>query len=322
MSELNIDADLLVSSVQAEEKMVALSNGCICCTLREDLFVELAGLAARGDLDHVIVESSGISEPMPVAETFTFRDGQGTSLGDVAKLDTLVTVVDGFSFLDELYAVEELRDRGWNVSKEDDRTVAQLFCDQLEFANVIVMNKIDLLDDTGKAQLSAMLRRFNPSAQLIEAAWGRVEPRRLLSTGLFDLAQAEQHPDWLKEARVGEHSPETIEYGISSITFRSRRPFNVQRFDELTVAMEKRTRLIKRDPDKEEKKKEEEDSSLPTTSVSKASHRAAQCVIRCKGLVWLANQQSHWQQGTASLAGRRFIFFLWGTLVSGHYWRE
>ena len=320
MSEVNIDADLLVSSVQAEEKMVALSNGCICCTLREDLFVELAGLAARGDLDHVIVESSGISEPLPVAETFTFRDGQGTSLGDVAKLDTLVTVVDGFSFLDELYAVEELRDRGWDVSKEDDRTVAQLFCDQLEFANVIVMNKIDLLDDTGKAQLSAMLRRFNPSAQLIEAAWGRVEPRRLLSTGLFDLAQAEQHPDWLKEARVGEHSPETIEYGISSITFRSRRPFNVQRFDELTVAMEKGTRLIKRDSDEEEKKKEEEDSLLPTTSVSEASHRAAQCVIRSKGLVWLANQQSHWQQGTASLAGRRFTFSYgvpWSAAITG-----
>jgi G3E family GTPase len=321
MSEVNIDANLLVSSVQAEEKMVALSNGCICCTLREDLFVELAGLAARGDLDHVIVESSGISEPLPVAETFTFRDGQGTSLGDVAKLDTLVTVVDGFSFLDELYAVEELRDRAWHVSKEDDRTVAQLFCDQLEFANVIVMNKIDLLDDTEKAQLSAILRRFNPSAQLIEAAWGRVEPRRLLGTGLFDLAQAEQHPDWLKEARVGEHSPETIEYGISSITFRSRRPFNVQRFDELTVAMEnKRTRLIKRDSDEEEKKKEQEDFPLPTTSVSKASHRAAQCVIRSKGLVWLANQQSHWQQCTASLAGRRFTLSFgvpWSAAITG-----
>ena len=202
LAEVNVDANLIADQgalVQAEEKMVALSNGCICCTLREDLFVELAKLAALPDgFDHILIESSGISEPLPMAETFTFQDADGTSLSDVARLDTLVTVVDGASFLDELYAADALRARGWAVSAEDERTVAQLFCDQLEFANVIVMNKMDLMDEVGQARLRALLRRFNPGAKLIEATWGRVEPKQLLGTGLFDLTKAEQHPDWLK----------------------------------------------------------------------------------------------------------------------------
>ena len=142
MAEVNVDASLIVDQgtlVHTEEKMVALQNGCICCTLREDLFVELSKLAAMpdGGLDHIIIESSGISEPMPVAETFTFKDSSGTSLSDVAMLDTLVTVVDGATFLNELYAADALRSRGWEASAEDERTVAQLFCDQLEFVNVI-----------------------------------------------------------------------------------------------------------------------------------------------------------------------------------------
>ena len=193
MADVNVDANLIADQgalVRAEEKMVALSNGCICCTLREDLVTELAKLAARPEgLDHIIIESSGISEPMPVAETFTFKDANGTTLGDIAKLDTLVTVVDGASFLDELYAADSLRGRGWQASAEDERTVAQLFCDQLEFANVIVMNKMDLLDDSGRIRLREILWRFNPTAELVEATWGRVSPKRLLGTGLFDMGK-------------------------------------------------------------------------------------------------------------------------------------
>ena len=386
MAEVNVDASLIVDGgalVQAEEKMVALSNGCICCTLREDLFIELAKLAARPDgLDHILIESSGISEPLPVAETFTFKDATGTSLSEIARLDTLVTVVDGATFLEELYVADELRSRGWQASAEDERTVAQLFCDQLEFANVIVMNKMDLMDDAGRARLKAILRRFNPGAQLIEATRGRVEPKRLLGTGLFDLAKAEQHPDWLKEARVGEHTPETIEYGISSITFRSRRPFNMRRFEELTAVMETRAELVvsqphlcadpikvilsdtrspsqcAREPPAEcepdsgatdavdvrakdlswgeldpapspdsvvtqarrtaagtkDSSGSELDLPPPLDSVNEAGRRAARRVIRSKGLVWLANQQSHWQQGMASLAGRSF------TIAFGSPW--
>ena len=165
-----------------------------------------------------------------------------------------------------------------------------------------------------------MLRRFNPSAQLIETAWGRVEPAKLLGTGLFDMAQAETHPDWLKEARIGEHNPETIGHGISSITFRTRRPFNMQRFDELKGAMEKRSHLLKTKHSEEEEKKngDEEDSSQEL--LSEADHRAAQCVIRSKGLLWLGNRQSHWQQGTASLAGRRFAVSYgvpWSAAITG-----
>ena len=258
MADVNVDANLIKETgfgeaadkagaplVQATEKMVELSNGCICCTLREDLFAALSQLAAqRADLDYVLIESSGISEPMPVAETFTFEDEDGASLELIARLDTCVTVVDGSSFLDELYAADELRGRGWEATETDERTVAQLFCDQLEFANVIVMNKMDLMDDAGRARLRAVLRRFNPEAQLIEATYSKVDPKRVLGTGLFDVKKAEEHPEWLKEARVGEHVPESIEYGISSFTHRSRRPFHPERLRELAAAMESRAELV------------------------------------------------------------------------------
>ena len=315
MADVNVDAGLILDQgalVQAEEKMVALSNGCICCTLREDLFAALAALAARppGDLDYILIESSGISEPLPVAETFTFTDSAGASLSAIARLDALVTVVDGASFLDELHAADKLRGRGWQASEDDERTVAQLFCDQLEFANVIVMNKMDLLDAGARARLRALLRRFNPDARLLEATFGRVDPRALLGTGLFELAKAEQHPEWLKEARVGEHVPESAEYGISSITFRSRRPFHAQRFEELKALMATRA------------EPEEAPTSAPTSAPSPpleqngaasaspwltaAGRKAARRAVRAKGVVWLGDEQGHWQQGTASLAGRQF----------------
>ena len=245
MADLNVDAALIKDQgalVETEEKMVEMQNGCICCTLREDLFIELAKLSMLpGGIDHILIESSGISEPLPVAETFTFKDGSGTSLGDVARLDTLVTVVDGASFLDELYAADKLKSRGWEAAAQDERTVAQLFCDQLEFANVIVMNKMDLMDDAGRERLKAIIRRFNPDAELIGATRGVVDPRRILGTGLFDMKKAQEHPEWLKEARIGEHVPETVEYGISSIVFRSKRPLNPTRFGQLSEIMETRT---------------------------------------------------------------------------------
>ena len=334
MAEINVDADLISDVVESdEERVVSLSNGCICCTLREDLFVALAKLAtgARARrVDCVLVESSGISEPMPVAETFTFRDGEGTSLGDVAALDALVTVVDGSTLLAELGTVDELRTRGWEVSDDDERTVAQLLVDQLEFANVLVMNKMDLVSDEERHKLRALLRRFNPAAKIVEATHGRIDPKEILGTGLFDLAAAEEHPDWLKEARLGEHTPETVEYGISSLTFRSRRPFHVRRFEELTSLMEEGgdINIVVRatttapensacrngdesaswDEDETEKDGDEVcnqtlESTLP---ISAESLNATTRVLRSKGLVWLASQQGHWQQGTASLAGRRF----------------
>ena len=303
MAEVNVDAKLIEETtlVKAEEKLVALSNGCICCTLREDLFVELAKLATRAEaFDYVLIESSGISEPLPVAETFTFKDAQGTSLSDVARLDTLVTVVDGHSFMDELRAADALKSRGWAVSAEDERTVAQLFCDQVEFANVVVMNKMDLMVETDRARLRALLRRVNPGATLVDATWGRVDPRAVLGTGLFDLAKAAAHPDWLKEARVGEHVAESLEYGISSLTFRSRRPFDARRLEALASHMESRHE--------------------PAPDGADAGARAARRVVRAKGLVWVATRQGHWQRGAASLAGRRFAVDFgapWAAAVSG-----
>ena len=263
---------------------------------------------------------------MPVAETFTFTDDTGASLGDIARLDTLVTVVDGSSFLDELYAADELRGRGWEATETDERTVAQLFCDQLEFANVIVMNKMDLMDGPSKARLKAVLRRFNPEAQLIEATYSQVDPARVLGTRLFELSKAEQHPEWLKEARVGEHVPESIEFGISSFTFRSGRPFHPTRLRELAAAMETRAELVPgaaaaaaaaavatatatatatTDTDDTATTATTATTTTTTTTLS-AGQKAALRVVRAKGIVWLASSAGHGQQGVASLAGRHF----------------
>ena len=316
MADVNVDANLIKSQgtlVQAEEKMVALSNGCICCTLREDLFVEIAKIsAAYGDqLDHILIESSGISEPLPVAETFTFKDANGVSLSDVARLDTLVTVVDGASFMDELYAADTLRGRGWEAAEEDERTVAQLFCDQLEFANIIVMNKMDLIPDVqNRDKLKAILKRFNPTAELIEATFGRVDPKQVLGTGLFDLAKAEEFPGWLKEARYGEHTPESVEYGISSFTFRASKPFHVARFEALTQIMESRAGLVQITTEKNKEKQKDKEKQVVVDALKREQVveevKAASHVVRAKGLVWLANKRSHWQEGMASLAGRAF----------------
>jgi len=238
MSEVNIDVQLVRDGVQlnrVEEKLVEMSNGCICCTLREDLLLEVARLAKEGRFDYLLIESTGISEPLPVAETFTFdledQQGRRFSLSDVARLDTMVTVVDAYNFLRDFNAAEDLKARGLAATDDDERTITDLLLDQVEFANVIVINKTDLVSEAELKQLEGILRRLNPDARLIRTKYGRVPLDAVLNTGLFDFAKAAQAPGWLKELR-GERVPETEEYGISSFVYRVRRPFHPQRLWE------------------------------------------------------------------------------------------
>jgi len=240
MSEVNIDAQLVGGPLAApaarlsrtEEKLVEFSSGCICCTLREDLLAEVARLAREGRFDYLLVESTGISEPLPVAETFTFTDERGESLSALARLDTLVTVVDARNFLDDYCSREELRDRGVALDENDSRDLVQLLVDQVEFANVIVVNKTDLADADDVAYLEAILRQLNPQAAIVRADHGRVPPETVLGTGLFDMEHAAGHAGWLAEP-PGMHVPETEEYGISSQVFRGRRPLHPGRFWDL-----------------------------------------------------------------------------------------
>ncbi len=233
MSEVNIDARLVAEGgaqlSRAEEKMVEMSNGCICCTLREDLLVEITRLAKENRFDYLLIESTGISEPLPVAETFTFRDEDGTSLADIARLDTMVTVVDAFNFLKDYSSQDYIADRGESLGEDDHRPVVSLLIEQVEFCDVIVLNKTDLLPKQDLDRLEAILHSLNPRAQIVCAAFGAVPLERILDTGLFDFDQAAQAPGWLQELR-GEHVPETQEYGISSFVYRARRPFHPGRF--------------------------------------------------------------------------------------------
>ena len=236
MSEVNIDARLVAEGgaelSRAEEKMVEMSNGCICCTLREDLLVEIARLAREDRFDYLLIESTGISEPLPVAETFTFRDEDGTSLGDIARLDTMVTVVDAFNFLKDYSSQDYIADRGESLGEDDHRPVVSLLIEQVEFCDVIVLNKTDLLPTHELDRLEAILRSLNPRAQIVCSAFGAVPLDRVLDTGLFDFEAAARAPGWLQELR-GEHVPETQEYGISSFVYRARRPFHPGRFHAL-----------------------------------------------------------------------------------------
>lgn len=232
MSEINIDGSEVQRDVtlsRSEEKLVEMSNGCICCTLREDLLEEVGQLAREGRFDYLLIESTGISEPLPVAETFTFRDEEGRSLADVARLDTMVTVVDGVNFLLDYQAAESLASRGETLGEEDERSITDLLIEQIEFADVILISKIDLISQHEREELSAILRRLNAQAQIIPMVMGQVPLGRILDTGLFDFERAAQAPGWLQELR-GEHVPETKEYGIASTAYRARRPFHPQRF--------------------------------------------------------------------------------------------
>ena len=190
-----------------------MSNGCICCTLREDLLVEIRRLAAEGRFDYLLIESTGISEPLPVAETFTFRDEDGASLDDIARLDTMVTVVDAFNFLRDYSSRDRLAERGEALGDEDARTVVDLLIEQVEFCDVIVLNKTDLVEAAELARLEAMLHSLNPRAEIVKSEFGRVPMASVLDTGRFDFEAAAQAPGWLKELR-GEHVPESQEYGI------------------------------------------------------------------------------------------------------------
>ena len=234
MSEINIDGSEVqrdVSLNRAEEKLVEMSNGCICCTLREDLLEEVGKLAREGRFDYLLIESTGISEPLPVAETFTFRDDQGQSLADLARLDTMVTVVDGVNFLQDFHAAESLASRGETLGEEDERSITDLLIEQVEFADVILISKIDLISSAERAELSAILGRLNTHAEILPMSMGRVPLAQILDTGRFDFERAAEAPGWLKEMR-GEHVPETEEYGIAATAYLARRPFHPQRFHD------------------------------------------------------------------------------------------
>jgi G3E family GTPase len=233
MSEVNIDAELVrdgsAELSRTEEKLVEMSNGCICCTLRDDLLKEVSRLAGEGRFDYLLIESTGVSEPLPVAQTFTFADEEGTSLQNITRLDTMVTVVDASNFLDHYEVGESLKEKNAALGEEDERTISDLFVDQVEFADVILINKTDLVPAAELKELRAILHHLNPVAEIIESQRGKVDLQMILNTGRFDMDKAQASAGWLRELN-NEHTPETEEYGIGSFVFRARRPFHPKRF--------------------------------------------------------------------------------------------
>lgn len=247
MSEINIDSAIIQNEVslnRSEEKMVEMSNGCICCTLREDLLEEVNKLAKAGRFDYLVIESTGISEPLPVAETFTFADEDGVSLGDVADLDTMVTVVDAVNFLKDYDEAKLLQETGESLGEDDHRSVADLLIDQIEFADVILVSKTDLAEKADIARLTAIIKTLNTHAKIIPITNGKVEIDAVLNTGLFDFEKAQQAPGWLKEMR-GEHIPETEEYGISSFSYEAHRPFHPEKFHAFLHSTDQYGKLIR-----------------------------------------------------------------------------
>jgi G3E family GTPase len=274
MSSVNIDAALVANGGAAlsrtEEKLVEMQNGCICCTLREDLLVEIKRLAEEKRFDYLLIESTGISEPLPVAETFVFEAEDGTSLGSVARLDTMVTVIDAFNFLKDYEQSQELKARGLEIGEEDERTITDLLIDQVEFADVLILNKTDLVDSDELERLTAILRKLNPQAKLLHSRLGKVPGREILNTKLFDFDRASQAAGWMKTLR-GEEASEIDEYGISSFVYRARKPFHPQRLWALF-------------------------------------NERWEGVIRSKGFIWIASRPEHigiWSQagGVSSVEG-------------------
>lgn len=234
MSEVNIDAQLVKQEgtlSRTDERLVEMSNGCICCTLREDLMIEVERLAKEEKFDYLIIESTGISEPLPIAQTFNYVDEEsGIDLSGFSTLDTLVTVVDCYNFPKDFGSVDTVQTRGMNDDEADNRTIVNLLTDQIEFANVIILNKTDLLSGHSLGELKAIIHKLNPEAKLIESEFGKVDPQAILNTGLFDFEKASLSAGWQQELIRGEHTPETEEYGISSFVFRDARPFHPSRF--------------------------------------------------------------------------------------------
>ncbi|MBO9680982.1 MAG: zinc metallochaperone GTPase ZigA [Acidovorax sp.] len=289
MSEVNIDAALVrdggAQLSRTDEKLVEMSNGCICCTLREDLLLEVSRMAKEGRFDQLVIESTGISEPLPVAETFTFTGEDGLSLSDVARLDTMVTVVDAYNFLKDYSSRDSLHSRGESLGEEDQRTVVDLLIEQVEFCDVIVLNKVDLVSDADREQLIAVLHSLNPRAKIEISQFGKVPIDKVLKTGLFDFEEASKAPGWLRELR-GEHTPEIETYGITSFVYRSRRPFHPERFFDLV------------------------ESEWPG-------------VVRSKGFFWLASRPTcagSWSQAGAACRHGRAGY--WWAAVPREHWPE
>lgn len=272
MSEVNVDAELVKNEntlSRTEEKLVEMSNGCICCTLREDLMIEVERLAKENRFDYLLIESTGISEPVPVAQTFSFVDEEsGIDLSRFSYIDTMVTVVDAFNFFKDFGSPETLVDRELTDIEDDFRTIVNLLTDQIEFANVILLNKTDLVSAETLGVLKAAINKLNPGAKIIESTFSKVNPNEILNTGLFDFEEAEQSAGWLAELNKEEHTPETEEYGIGSFVYRSKRPFNPHRFWKYIQV------------------------GFPST------------VIRSKGMFWLASRPAQaliWSQAGGSL---------------------
>ncbi|WP_026381237.1 GTP-binding protein [Afifella pfennigii] len=236
MSEVNIDADLVREETvlnRSEEKLVEMTNGCICCTLRDDLLKEVRRLAEDGRFEYLLIESTGVSEPLPVAATFEFRDEEGESLSDIARLDAMVTVIDTMHLLRDYGSADFLADRGETAGDGDERTLVNLLVDQIEFADVIVLNKFSDATPEQREATRAIVHGLNPDAKLIETDWGRVSSEDLFDTGLFDFERAHQHPMWFKELYgFADHVPEDAEYGVTSFVWRERRPLHPERFNE------------------------------------------------------------------------------------------
>ncbi|MFN3190006.1 MAG: zinc metallochaperone GTPase ZigA [Aureliella sp.] len=239
MSEVNIDAGLVrdggADLSRTEEQLVEMTNGCICCTLREDLLIEVTRLAKAGKFDYLLIESTGISEPLPVAETFTFEDEDGSSLSQFADLDTMVTVVDAANFMKDFGSWDDLADRRLGLDEDDTRNIVDLLVDQTEFANVVIINKTDLVTPYEVEQMERIIRRLNPNAEILQSTESRVPLGEILGTGRFKLAEAEAMPQWLAVPR-GEEETETEEYGISSFAYRRERPFHPGRLASMLNA--------------------------------------------------------------------------------------
>ena len=290
MSEVNIDAAEIQQEVtlnRSEEKLVEMSNGCICCTLREDLLIEVRRLARNGDFDCLVIESTGISEPLPVAETFTFADEDGVSLSEIARLDTMVTVVDAVNFLKDYEEAQSLQETGESLGEEDERSVTDLLVDQVEFSDIILVSKADLTSERELERLKAVLRSLNTEAEIVPIEHGGVSLGKVLNTGRFSFENAQQAPGWLKEMR-GEHKPETEEYGIASFIYRARRPFHPAKFYDF---------LHQQVPDGK--------------------------LIRSKGYFWLATRPEwagHWSQ--AGGIGRYELAGMFWKAVPETYWPD